>query len=96
MKQNRFVAALLSLLVPGLGQAYCGAVERGAAILLAAIVVGSLNVLFIPVFLTADPSPEIVWAYWMPRVGHDIISVWSLVFWAWAIIDAFLLAKNGS
>ena len=94
MKQNRFLAALLSLMVPGLGQIYCGKQDRGAAILVAAIVVGSLNILFLPAFVIANPDPEIAWAYWIPRIGHDIISVWSLIFWAWVVVDAFLLARK--
>jgi TM2 domain-containing membrane protein YozV len=94
-KCNAFLAGLVSLMVPGLGQFYCGERDRGAAILVAAIVVGSLNILFIPIFVAADPNPEIAWAYWIPRIGHDLISVWSVVFWAWVVADAFLLARRG-
>lgn len=94
MKRNSFLAGFLSLVIPGLGQIYCGEGTRGAAALVAAIVVGSMNILFIPVFVTASPDPEIGWAYWIPRIGHDIVAVWSVVFWVWVVADAFLLARK--
>ena len=94
MKRNPFVSGLLSLLVPGLGQIYCGEGNKGAAILLAAIVVGSLNIIFVPVFVLANPNPEVGWAYWVPRIGHDVVSLWSVAFWIWAVVDAYSLARN--
>ena len=94
MKQNPFLAGLLSLLVPGLGQMYCGKGNKGAAILAAAIVVGNLNLVFLLVFIAADPNPESGWAYWLPRIGHDVMSVWSIMFWIWAVADAVLMAKK--
>lgn len=59
---------------------YCGKGNKGAAILVAAIVIGNLNIIFLPVFVAANPNPESAWAYWIPRIGHDLISVWSVVF----------------
>ena len=94
MRRNPFVSGLLSLLVPGLGQIYCGEGHKGAAILVAAIVVGSLNIIFVPVFVLANPNPEVVWAYWVPRIGHDVVSLWSVAFWIWAVVDAYSLARN--
>jgi len=94
VKRNPFLAGLLSLIVPGLGQIYCGESIRGVAVLVAAIVVGSLNILFLPVFMAASPNLGATWAYWIPRIGHDIISIWSVVFWAWVVVDAFLVARK--
>ena len=94
MKQNPFLAGILSLIVPGLGQIYCGKGNKGAAILVAAIVVGNLNLIFLLVFTAADPNPEHAWAYWLPRIGHDVMSVWSIVFWIWSVVDAVLMAKR--
>ena len=88
MKRNRYLAALFSLLVPGLGQIYCGESKKGAAILAAAIIIGNLNLIFLPVFLSANPEPG-TWAYWIPRVGHEVASLWSIVFWLWAVVDAY-------
>jgi TM2 domain-containing membrane protein YozV len=94
MKRSPFVAGLLSLLIPGLGQIYCGEGNKGAAILAAAIVIGNLNLIFLPIFVTASPDPGVVWAYWIPRVGHDVMSLWSIIFWLWAVLDAYQRARN--
>ncbi len=94
MKRNSFIAGALSLLVPGLGQIYCGEGNRGAAILAAAIIIGNLNIIFLPIFVSANPDPEILWAYWIPRAGHDVMSFWSIVFWVWAVVDSSQLAKK--
>lgn len=94
MKRIPFVAGLLSLLVPGLGQIYAGKGDKGAAILAAAIVIGNLNIIFLPVFVAANPDPAVAWAYWIPRVGHDVMSLWSIVFWLWSVVDAYRIAKQ--
>jgi TM2 domain-containing membrane protein YozV len=93
MKRNRFVAAFLSLLVPGLGQIYGGRGARGAAILAGAIIIGNLNLVFLLLFGSASRDPGSVWAYWIPRIGHDVLAVWSIVFWIWAVVDAYLCAR---
>jgi TM2 domain-containing membrane protein YozV len=95
MKRNPLLAGLLSLFVPGLGQIYCGKGSRGAAIRVAAIIVASLNIIFVLAFVAANPSPHMAWAYWIPRIGHDVISIWSVIFWAWSVADAFSLARRG-
>jgi hypothetical protein len=92
--RNPWLAGLLSLLVPGLGQIACGRGTRGAAILFAAIVIGSLNLLFVLAFTAADPNPEIAWAYWIPRLGHDVVALWSVAFWIWAVADAVRAART--
>ena len=89
MKRRAALAGVLSLLVPGLGQMLSGRSDRGATILAAAIVIGSLNVLFVLGFSIASPDPGAAWAYWIPRVSHDVLSVWSVVFWLWAVVDAY-------
>ena len=93
-QRNPFLAGFLSLIIPGSGQMYCGKGNKGAAILVTAIMIGNLNIIFLPVFVAANPNPEVVWAYWIPRIGHDLISVWSVVFWMWAVGDAYVLAKK--
>lgn len=94
MKRSPFVAGLLSCLVPGLGHIYCGEGNKGAAVLVAAIILGGLNIIFLPVFVAANPDQGIIWAYWLPRIGHDVISLWSVVFWIWVVIDAYLVARS--
>ncbi len=95
MKRYPFVAGFLSLLVPGLGQVYCGEGNKGAAIMAVAVIIGNLNIIFLPVFVAANPDPEIAWAYWIPRIGHDVMSLWSVVFWIWSVINAYVLAGKG-
>ena len=94
MKRNRFIAGLLSLLVPGLGQIYGGRGARGAAILAGAIIIGNLNLVFLLLFAIVEAEPGSVWAYWIPRIGHDLLSVWSIVFWIWAVVDAYLYVRK--
>jgi TM2 domain-containing membrane protein YozV len=96
MKKNPFIAAFLSLIVPGLGQIYCGEGKKGATIIFAAIVIANLNIIILPLIAMANPNLPMhannaneVWKYWIPRITHDIASLWSIVFWLWAVIDAF-------
>ena len=65
MKKNPTIAVLLSLFVPGLGQIYGGQSTRGAAILVATILIYNLNSIFIPVFIGVSPDPAIFWKHWL-------------------------------
>jgi TM2 domain-containing membrane protein YozV len=94
MKKHPLVSLLLSLFVPGLGQMYAGQWNKGAAILALSIIIGSLNIIFLPIFVSANPDPKIVWSYWIPRIGHDVLAVWSIVFWIWVVADAYRVTKN--
>jgi hypothetical protein len=100
MKQYPIIAGLLSLLVPGLGQIYVGKGDKGGAIIAVAIVIGNLNIIVLPLIAMANPTiptgaPNAVtiWAYWIPRVVHDVVSFWSIAFWLWAVGDAITLAR---
>ena len=55
VKRDPFLAGLLSLIIPGLGQIYFGEGNKGAAILMAAIIAGNLNIVFLPVFVASNP-----------------------------------------
>lgn len=88
MKHNPILAGVLSLLVPGLGQMVADEGSRGAVILVGAILIASLNIIFVAVFVAANPDPAVAWAYWIPRIGHDVVAVWSMVYWLWAVVDA--------
>ena len=94
MKRRALFAGILSLLIPGLGQIYVGREIRGAAILASAIIIGNLNIIFIVAFVAADFDPKVVWAYWISRIGHDVMSVWSIAFWLWTIFDAYKSATK--
>jgi hypothetical protein len=101
MKRNPLIAGILSLIVPGLGQIYGGKGTKGAAIIFAAIVIANLNVIILPLIALASPNLPIqphdanaVWRYWIPRITHDIASLWSIVFWIWAVIDAYNVTRK--
>lgn len=101
-KRNRFIACLLSLVVPGLGQIYKSETNKGALILAAAIIIANLNIIILPLISVANPvippgisDQRALWAYWIPRIVHDISALWSVVFWIWVVFDAFMVEKQG-
>jgi TM2 domain-containing membrane protein YozV len=102
MKRSPLVAGVLSFLIPGLGQIYGGQSFKGGMIIAAAIVIGSVNIIILPLVSIANPvipagvgNPRSVWAYWIPRIVHDVAAVWSIAFWIWAVVDAAMAAKKG-
>ena len=101
MKRNPFIAGVLSLIIPGLGQIYAGKGNKGAGIIFAAIVIANLNIIILPMIALANPNLPVVtvdanaiWKYWIPRITHDIASLWSVIFWIWTVIDAYNVAKK--
>jgi hypothetical protein len=101
MNRKPFVAGLLSVLIPGLGQIYGGESIKGGMIIAAAIVIGNLNIIILPLIAMANPVipvggsiPMSVWVYRIPRIVHDVLSVWSVAFWIWAVVDAVLKVKK--
>lgn len=98
MSRNAFLASVLSLLVPGLGQIYSGKGERGAAILMAAIIAGNLYAIWLSLFAmaTASPGPKVFWAHTLPRILHDVFSAYGVIWWVWQVVDAHQQAKQHS
>ena len=94
MRKRPILSLLLSVFVPGLGHIYAGNGNKGAAILASSIIIGSLNIIFLPIFISANPDPGVVWSYWIPRIGHDVLALWSLVFWIWVIADSYQVARS--
>jgi TM2 domain-containing membrane protein YozV len=95
MKRNPIIAGFLSLVIPGLGQIYAGENAKGGAIIFGAIVIANLNIIILPLISVANPSIPVgppdartLWAYFIPRIVHDVASFWSIAFWVWAIVDA--------
>jgi hypothetical protein len=72
---------------------YCGHSTRGAAILVATILIYNLNSIFLPVFVSANPEPHVFWKFWLPRILHDL-RAFSKVFWIWETFDAYQLSKG--
>jgi TM2 domain-containing membrane protein YozV len=101
MKRNPIIAGILSLIIPGLGQIYGGKGNKGAGIIFASIVIANLNILILPMIALANPDlpvssgdADAVWKYWIPRITHDVASLWSIAFWIWAIIDAYIVTRE--
>ena len=93
MRRNPWIAGLLSALFPGLGQVYIGKRALGAAFMLAFIIVGNLNALWLSVFAGAQTDSSF-FSETLPRVLHDIFGFYAIIFWIWTVIDAFRLAKQ--
>ena len=87
MFKKPFLACLLSLLVPGLGQICAGKSRRGAAILIAVLIVGNLNAIWLS--LHGLTSPENYWTHQLPLNLHDLFAVYGIIFWIWQVVDAY-------
>jgi TM2 domain-containing membrane protein YozV len=96
MSRSTFLASVISLLVPGLGQIYAGASGRGAAILLAAIIIGNLNAIWLSLYGLTSPGANALWTYKLPRILHDLFAAYSVVFYIWQVADAYQLGKSKS
>lgn len=86
-------SALLSLLVPGMGQICSGKSARGAAILIAVIVVGNLNAVWLSLHAMANTAPFAFWSHTLPRFLHDLFAAYGVIFLLWQIYDAYQQAK---
>jgi len=95
-KRNPYMASLLSIPVPGLGQIYAGQGERGAAILIVTIIVGNLNANWLSIYATARPETNAFWADTFPRILHDIFAAYGVIFLIWQVLDAYQQAKHPS
>jgi hypothetical protein len=98
-----WLAALLSLLVPGLGQAYAGRHDRGLIILAVAAFYAffALQTLtLMEAHLLAEGENLFSWAKEnLLRLGVNGLRLFaavflSLVLYAWVILDAYLSASN--
>ena len=56
MRRSSWIAGILSLVAPGLGQIYAGESKRGAMVLVGAIIVANLNVIILPLIAMANPN----------------------------------------
>lgn len=92
--KSPYLASVLSFLVPGLGQFYAGQGLRGGMMLFASIVIGSLHAIWLSVHAIASANTTMFGASTLPRILHDVFAFWSLVFWAWIIVDAYHIARD--
>jgi biotin transporter BioY len=95
-KRNPYLAGLLSIPVPGLGQIYAGKSARCAAILAIIIIVGNLNATWLSMFASMRPETNAFWARSLPRILHDLFAAYGVIFLVWQIADAFQQAKKST
>jgi len=93
MKHNPWIAGLLSLVFPGLGQVYLGKKVLGAAFMLAFIIIGNLNVIWLSVYAGALTDLSF-FSHTFPRLLHDIFAFYGIAFWVWQVFEAYHLAKQ--
>ena len=79
MKQNPWLACVLSLVFPGLGQIYVGKRALGAAFMLAFIIIGNLNVIWLSIY-TRAPTDLNFFSHTFPRLLHDTFAFYGIVF----------------
>jgi len=93
-RRNPFLAAFLSIPVPGLGQMYAGSGIRGAAILSIVIIVGNLNAIWLSFYSISKQDTGLFWGDALPRLLHDLFSVYGIIFLIWQVVDAYQQAKE--
>jgi hypothetical protein len=94
MKHNPWLAGLLSLVFPGLGQVYIGKRVLGAALMLAFIIIGNLNAMWLSIYAGAQTDLNF-FSHAFPRLLHDIFAFYGIVFWIWQVVDVYCFAKQG-
>ncbi len=87
---NPAIAGLLSLIVPGLGQIYAGKGDRGAAILVTGIIVGTLALIWQTLY-AAYTSNLMTYPYPLYRIS---LAAYAMVFWIWQVVDAYRIAEQ--
>ena len=98
MKNNRnpFLACLLSIPIPGLGQIHAGKGARGAAILIVTIIVGNLNAIWLTLHGGMSIDSSFFWTGQLPRLLHDLFAAYAIIFLIWQIFDAYHQAKSST
>jgi len=93
MKHSPWLACLLSVLFPGLGQVYIGKRALGAAFMLAFIVIGILNAIWLSIYAGAQTDLSF-FGHTFPRLLHDVFAFYGVVFWGWQVFDAYRIARQ--
>ena len=94
MKRNPWVATVLSIVFPGLGQVYIGKRALGAAFMLSFIVIGNLNAMWLSIYAGVQTDLSF-YSETLPRVLHDVFAFYGIIFWVWQAVDSYRLAKQG-
>jgi len=77
-----------------MGQIYVGKGERGAAILIATIIIGNLNAIWLTLYAQPNAGVDAFWFLGLPRVLHDVFAAYGIIFLIWQIWDAAHLARD--
>jgi hypothetical protein len=93
MKKSPRLACLLSVLFPGLGQVYIGKIALGAAFMLAFIVIGIFNAIWLSIYAGTQTDLSF-FSHTFPRLLHDIFAFYGIIFWIWQAVDVYRLAKQ--
>ena len=93
MDKNPWIAGLLSALFPGLGQVYAGKYALGGAFMLAFIIIGNLNAIWLSLYggLSTDLS---FFSHTFPRLLHDVFAIYGIIFWVWQVVNAYRTARK--
>jgi len=79
MKRKPWLASLLSLLLPGLGQVYIGRRALGAAFMLAFIIIGNLNAMWLCIYFGTQTDLSFM-SQTFPRLLHDVFAFYGIIF----------------
>ena len=83
------LAVVLSLIIPGVGQIYCGRIGRGIGILVLTGLFGLMS--FIPLLFIFDPASFNFAGFFALMV---VVSIIALIFYIWQIYDAYRCADD--
>jgi len=64
------------------------------AILLAVLIIGNLNAIWLSLFATTNPGSNPFWNYELPLILHDLFGAYGIVFLIWQIFDAYHQVKS--
>lgn len=88
-EKEPILAVILSVIIPGVGQIYCGNLGRGIGIL---VLLSLLSVVsFVPLFFIMDPM-DFNFAGFMAL--NVIVSILALIIYIWQIYDAYRCAEK--
>lgn len=88
-EKEPILAVILSVIIPGLGQMYCGRVGKGIAILLVYGLMGVVSIM--PLFFIGDPG-DFDFAGFM-ALG-TITTVLVIIIYIWQLYDAYRCAES--
>jgi len=88
-EKEAILAVILSVLIPGLGQMYCGRVGRGIGILVLLGLLGFVSI--IPLFVIMDPWEVDITGFFALSV---VMSIVVFIVYLWQIYDAYRCADN--